>query len=645
MEREEYGFWSGDAYTEACLKIRYDDTRFLDMICEGWEKASSDDGKETLKIHFTNRGTRLRVCMHYDVYYENDIVSRYVTITNEGKDVVIDSVKSAALTLPPQPAYRLRYVTGKWAGEFQLQDLTLPTGVFTLQSKRGITGPHFNPSFALDDGTATETTGNVWFGLLGYSGNWKIDIEKTIFNNVRIVGGINDFDFSYTLKQGESFTTPQLILGFSNSGYGGMSRTLHAYQLKHIHPRSVISRVLYNSWEATTFDVTLDGQKALAKKAAAMGIELFVVDDGWFGARNSDKAGLGDWHVNRKKFPNGLEELIREVKALGMDFGIWVEPEAVNPDSDLYRAHPDWIYRFEGRQPRKARNQYVLNISRPEVKAYIIQFMTGLLEEHPHITFIKWDMNRAVSDLSAGSTKSDQALWYKHVEALYEIWALLRKRFPHVEFETCAGGGGRIDLGILRYAEECWPSDNTDAYDRLFIQEGFSYFYNPRIMMCWVTDTHPHSNKYLKPIAYKFHSSMMGSLGIGSNISRLSEDEAAEYKRYIEQYKTLRETVQFGSQYRLLSTRESSLSAVEYISRNEREIVVLAFLHGQKNGDECPRIKLQGLSSEAVYRVDGSSLDLSGSTLELNGSTLMHVGLPVKLHGDFDSLLLRLEKL
>lgn len=330
-----------------------------------------------------------------------------------------------------------------------------------------------------------------------------------------------------------------------------------------------------------------------------MGVELFVVDDGWFGERHSDKAGLGDWHANREKFPNGLGELIAHVNGLGMDFGIWVEPEAVNPDSELYRKHPDWIYRFDGSEPLQLRNQYVLNITKPPVRRYILEMLHDLLRSG-NIRFLKWDMNRSISDLGEGGGTKDRRLWVEHVHALYEIWSELRRDHPDVELETCAGGGGRIDLGILRYAAQCWPSDNTDPFDRLFIQHGFTQFYAPQIMMCWVTDTPSGAGKANRSIAYKFHSAMCGGLGIGADINRLSPEEAAEYKRHILQYKEIRETILGGDLFRLRPPGESGLTAVEYVGPFGDEIVVLAFCTRSSTG-----IPVQGSSCKAYRRTPG----------------------------------------
>lgn len=635
--REEYGFWDSYNSLESCLKVNYHATRQLDMKFQDYT-VQTEEGKETLVLRFRNSYSPLTAEVIYEVYPEFDIIGRSMRLTNEGDTVVIENLKSAAVSIPHQEKYRVRYLSGRWTGESHINDHYLTNGAFTIQSRTGNTGPHFNPAFALDNGKADEKSGNVWFGLLGYSGNWQITFERTTFQDVRVIGGISNFDFSYTLKAGESIQTPVMTVGFTTGGYGAMSRTLHAFENRHILPARKTGRVLYNSWEATFFDVRAESQKELAKRAAGMGVELFVIDDGWFGQRHSDKAGLGDWYVNRDKFPEGLSELITYVKELGMDFGIWVEPESVNPDSDLYRTHPDWVYRFENREPLEARNQYTLNISKPEVKQFILDFMTKLLGENRDITFVKWDMNKTLTDVSAGNTDTDKELWYRHATTLYEIWAELRSCFPHVEFETCSGGGSRVDLGILRYADQCWPSDNTDAYSRLAIQEGFSYFYAPRIMTAWVTDASTgDGRKYERPYSYRFHSSMMGMLGIGADISRFPEEALEEFAGYIAEYKEIREIVQYGQQYRLASLRESPLHAVEYVGEDGEDIVIFVFHQGFCHDAVEPRVYPEGLEPDGVYQVEG----MDG---KLHGSTLMNAGLETGLGGDFDSRMFRIRR-
>jgi len=636
-ETEEYGGWGGSGYSEPTLKATFaDGVRDLRLNYEGYEILDENE----LVVRLADGHYALRVELRYRAIPEFDLIERQVKIVNgEAEPIRIEQAMAAAWTVQRLPEYRLTHVTGRWAGEYQLRENVLSEGKKVLESRRGFTGPHANPWFAIDGGRADEQSGQVWFGALAWSGNWKIVLEKTTFGHVRIVGGINDFDGSFLVAPGQAYESPMFIGGFSASGFGGMSRNLHAYQRKQVLPSSRDRKVLYNSWEATEFAVTVEGQKELAKQAAKLGVERFVVDDGWFGQRHSDRAGLGDWQVNPEKFPKGLQELIDEVKGLGMEFGLWVEPESVNPDSELYRRHPEWTYQFPTREGTQLRNQLLLNLGLPQVKEFVLGFMTELLSAH-EISFIKWDMNRTVTEpgISPLAGQEGDAIWQKHVDNLYGIWAELRARFPHVEFETCAGGGARIDLGILRFADQAWISDNTDARDRLTIQEGFSYAYSPAVMMCWVTES-PHGfNGRSLPLSYRFHSSMMGGLGIGANIGRWADDEIAEARRFVESYKEIRPTILRGDLYRLESFRSSNVAAYQYVGEDRKEAVVFVFLQSQHFGAEERRLTLQGLDQDAVYEVIREGRE----TVRLHGSTLMNVGLPVTLRGDYGSELVRL---
>lgn len=641
-ETEEFTFWGGAFYGEPGLKARFaDGVRDLRMKVTD-VKADTDRGRDRLVLTLKDERYDLTVRLFYRVFPELDLIERHAEAVNGGSDdIVLEQFMSAAWPLPALADYRFTHVAGRWAGEYQLRDTFLTEGKKVLESRAGFTGPHANPWFAVDDGRAGESSGCVWFGALGWSGNWKIVAELTSFGHARVSGGINDFDSEWRLRPGETFTTPVFVGGFSSAGFGGMSRALHRYQQDELLPSRSLRKVLYNSWEATYFDVHAEGQIELARLAASMGVERFVVDDGWFGARNSDRAGLGDWTVNPAKFPDGLGALIREVKALGMDFGIWVEPEAVNPDSELYRRHPDWVYHFPNRPRTELRNQLLLNIAKPEVKRYILDFMSRLLGEHD-ISFIKWDMNRTFTEpgLAGVPPERQKEIWIRHVQSLYAIWAELRAKFPHVEFETCAGGGARIDIGMLRYADQAWPSDNTDAFDRLLIQEGFSYAYHPRVMMCWVTDSPHGMNGRSLPLSFRFHSAMTGALGIGGNLKHWTEEEIREASEHIAAYKEIRPLVQEGRQYRLSSFRHSPLMAVQYVNADRTDSVVFAFRHAQRFGGRLPALRLAGLDEHVPYEV---SVPGSGEPPAiLHGGTLMNAGLPLPLRGDFDSVLIRI---
>jgi alpha-galactosidase len=520
-------------------------------------------------------------------------------------------------------------------------------GLKVLESRKGHTSHNSNPWFSIDDGSAGEEHGQVWFGALAWSGNWRISVEQTPYRQVRVTGGFNNFDFAHSLKPGETLATPEFFAGFSASGFGLASRLWHRFQRERILPGGLESRVrpvLYNSWEATTFNVDEPGQKELASKAARTGVELFVVDDGWFGRRNHDRAGLGDWFLNPQKFPQGLKGLIDHVNKLGMDFGLWVEPEMVNADSDLYRAHPDWVVNFPGRPRTELRNQMILNFARDDVKEHIFGVLDKLASEN-NIRYFKWDMNRSFSEPGwpEAAPEDRRKLWVQYVRNLYEIIDRLRARHPKLEIESCSGGGGRVDLGILQRVDEVWPSDNTEAFDRLRIQEGFTQVYAPKVMSAWVTDV-PNMNGRSTPLEFRFLVAMQGALGIGANLNHWSAEDFDLATKMIALYKRIRTTVQLGDLYRLLSPRSGEVTANQYVSAGGKQSVLFAFRHSQQYNTAAPTVFLRGLDEKALYRVESVDGQLVEKQPELSGAYLMHRGLNLVLKGDFDSTAVVLER-
>jgi alpha-galactosidase len=555
----------------------------------------------------------------------------------------------------------LNYLTGRWAGEWTLTQEPLRAGARVIESRRGSTGHQANPWFAIQAGDQSdENSGDVWFGALAWSGSWRITVERDQLDGVRVTGGFNPFDFGYVLQPGQALESPVFYGGYSAHGIGGASRILHRYEIGHVLPHRVGEGenaapkprpVIYNSWEATEFRVSEQGQIAMAEKAAALGVDRFVMDDGWFGQRKDDHAGLGDWYVNPQKFPNGLRPLIDKVHALGMDFGIWVEPEMVNPDSDLYRAHPDWVLNFPGRPRSEQRNQLVLNLARPDVRDYILGFLDKLLTGND-IAFLKWDYNRNWSEpgwdqLPAAEQKK---VYVEFTRNLYAILAELKKRHPKVELESCSGGGGRVDLGILKYADEVWPSDNTDPFDRLMQQDGFTYAYTPQIMMAWVTDS-PHNlegQRRVTSLQYRMLSSMQGSLGIGANITKWNDEEMATAKRLIASYHQVQATIVQGDLYRLISPRNGSeFSATQTVNRDKSQSVVFAFIHSTQEGRGFPRLKLQGLDPRGNYAltaIEGAAA--KGTPATASGAWWMNHGLEMSedFKGDFQAAAFRLDR-
>ena len=657
---QEYAGWGAGLFNEPALKITFPDGN-RDLVLHYESHSETAHGFDVVLKDISRP---IFVTLHYAIDPDSGILARSATIENRDAGsnagpVTIEQAAAAAWALPAGH-YTLNYLTGRWAGEWTLTQEPMHPGARVIESRRGSTGHQANPWFAIQAGAADEDHGEVWFGALGWSGSWRMTVEQDQLDAVRVTGGFNPFDFGYVLKAGEKLETPIFYGGYSTHGLGGASRLLHAYENEHILPRTAATAgqplpkprpVIYNSWEATEFRVNEAGQMALAEKAAALGIDRFVMDDGWFGQRKTDNAGLGDWYVNKEKFPNGLKPLIDKVHALGMDFGLWVEPEMVNPDSDLYRAHPDWVLHFPGRPESQERQQLVLNLARPDVRAYVFGFLDKLLNEN-QIAFLKWDYNRNWSEpgwdqLPAAEQKR---VYVDFTQNLYSILSELRKKHPNVEIESCSGGGGRVDLGILRYTDEVWPSDNTDPFDRLSQQDGFTYAYSPQVMMAWVTDS-PHDLEHqirVTSLQYRMLSSMQGSLGIGANIANWTPEESATAKRLIAAYHQVQPTIVQGQLYRLISPRDGSeFSATQSVKQDKSQSVVFAFIHSTQEGYMFPTLKLKGLDPTAEYAltsIEGKAAP--GTAAVASGAWWMNHGLDFDdgFRGDFQAAAFRLDK-
>jgi len=648
----EYAAWGAGLFTEPALKVSSaNGDRTLILL---FQDAQVNNNR--LEIRLRDSVQPILVHLYYQAYAQG-VIARWTSIENAGKmPVRIEQAASATWNLPQGRGYALSWLTGQWGGEWQLHSAPLTTGIQVLESRRGSTSHQANPWFALSKTTqTTEKSGPVWFGELGWSGSWRMTIEDTSLDQVRVTAGYNPFDFAYLLEPGKQLETPHFYAGYTEQGQGEASRILHRFQQEEIlpsHPQSRPRPILYNSWEATEFDVNEAGQLALLDQAARLGVERFVIDDGWFGARNTDHAGLGDWQINRTKFPHGLKPVIDKAHALGMDFGLWVEPEMINPDSDLYRAHPDWVMSFPQRQRTEARNQLVLNLAREDVKEFVFSTLDRLVTEND-IAFLKWDYNRNWSEpgwMSASDADSalrmdkQKEIYIRYVENLYAILSELRKKHPGLEIESCSGGGGRVDTGILRYTDEVWPSDNTDALDRLSIQDGFTHAYSPQLMVSWVTDVPNFLDHRSIPLQFRFLTAMQGSLGIGGNLNRWSAEDMKTAARLVSFYKSIRTTVQKGRLYRLEEPQQSDSSSVAYVAPDGRQAVVLAYLHSQRYGAAYPTIALQGLEPTAFYTVHSLDAEKYSGQTRMQGLVLMAQGIQLHLEGDYDSTALVLER-
>jgi len=623
-KQEECSSYGMMRYKEGSMKITFaDGVRDFRYRVMGHQV----DGNH-LKITLEDVYYKLRLHLHYIVYEEEDIIERYREAENIGtEEIIFERFHSAEYSIYGS-GYSSFNCNGTWADEFKPYTDSLNAGKKVYDSLRGSVAHVGYPYFIIHK-DAEETTGDVYFGTLAYSGNFKVVAEQTPYRYLNVLIGINDTDFEWKLKAGETFRTPSVYAGYSGNGFETMSNNMSAFAHNHVMPKETAKeslRVLYNSWEATTFDVTCEKQQALAKKAAAIGTELFVVDDGWFGERDSDHAGLGDWYVNAEKFPNGLKPLIDCVQELGMDFGIWIEPEMVNEDSDLYRKHPEWIYRYETRPVLEGRYQYMLDLTNPDVTDYIIKEIDQLLSQND-ISYIKWDMNRAIGECGSSYQNPEEykSIWHKHVEGFYHIIKELRRLHPKVEFEACASGGGRVDYGCMKYFDEFWTSDNTDPLNRLSIQETYSYMYPIKYMRAWVTDAASGGSRTV-PLSFKMHCSMCGALGIGMNLNHASAEELAELAEGIALYKEIRDTVLFGSLSRLKSCHKDEFHALSY--QKDGQMVVFAFLIQQARGQQEYLLKLRNLKEDKKYRfmIDGKRISKERCILDVSWSVPEYVG-------------------
>jgi alpha-galactosidase len=637
---QEFAGWGGGLYVEPALKISFPDGN-RDLVLHYISHAIADDA---LEVTLKDISREVFVTLRYTVDAQTGIIGRSAVIQNKTEAaLMVEQAAAGTLNLPAGDQYELTYLTGEWASDFNLRHREIAPGKTVLESRRGSTSQQNNPWFAIERTPSNEEEhGAVWFGALAWSGSWSMAVEQDQAHRVRVTAGFNPFDFGYKLDPGEELRTPVFYGGFTEEGLGGASRLLHRFELTRVLPHvpsPKLRRILYNSWEATLFDVNEANQEALAEKAAGLGVERFVMDDGWFGERKNETAGLGDWYVNPKKFPRGLKPLIDKAHALGMDFGLWVEPEMVNPDSDLYRSHPDWVLNFPGRPRSEVRHQLVLNLARKDVRDYVFHALDKLLAEND-IAFLKWDYNRNWSEPGWPEVVPDEQkrVYVDQIRALYGILHDIRVKHPGIEIEGCSAGGGRVDLGMMGYADQFWVSDNTDPFSRLMIQDGYSHAYTPGTMMAWVTDSPNDIDGRSSSLDYRFLVAMQGSLGIGANLTKWTPGELAEAKQWVAEYKLIRETVQRGSLYRLIGPEgESEYAATETVSLDRGQAVVFAFLHSsQIKRESYPTLYLRGLDPDRTYEMHAlGDARMSSVPAKASGSYWMRHGISPPMRGDF----------
>ena len=568
-------------------------------------------GVETLKITLKDRLEEIYVTLFYGVFEKKNVITRAASIENRsGKNVTLKRALSLGLDFM-EGDMDLIHFYGKHAGERQFERRNLPHGITEISSSRGTSSHHHNPFVILCDKDTTEDFGNAYGVSFIYSGGFKIQMEKDQVDGIRLVCGLDDEEFLWKLAPGETFVTPEAALSYSEKGLTALSGQFQkAYHANLIRSpwKDKKRPTLVNNWEATYFGFDAENLLKIAGEAADLGLDMLVLDDGWFGKRNDDNSGLGDWFVNEKKLGCTMKELVDRVNALGLKFGIWLEPEMVSEDSDLYRTHPDWVLQIPGREPNRSRNQLVLDLSRKEVREYMKKFIDDTLS-CANISYVKWDMNRSVDNVysAADPTLSQGAIRHKYVLGLYEVMEDMLTRHPDLLLEGCSGGGGRFDAGMLYYAPQIWCSDNTDAIERLRIHYGTSFGYPMSSVSAHVSVCPNHQNGRVTPFKTRGICAMQGSFGYELDLSKLSEEDKAEARRQITVYNENWELFQSGSYYRLNSPMENhDYTAWSYVSKDQRK-ASLSVIYTDLHGNPKPvRVKLKGLKKDASYDVDGT---------------------------------------
>lgn len=549
----------------------------------------------------------LELVLVYCVYEQNNVITRSARLINRtGGTVQLHRLMSAQLDLDTSD-YTLTTFNGAWAREMGRHDKPLAQGIYINDSKAGNSSNRSNPFIMLAQRGAGEDTGNCFGFNLVYSGNHYEAVEVTGYGKTRVLCGINPFSFRFTLETGEAFQAPEAVLSFSHEGFNGLSHNLHRFIRNHIvrgpwqyKPRPV----LVNNWEGTYFNFNQARLLRLAKAAKKVGAELFVLDDGWFGQRNDDTQSLGDWTVNRKKLPDGLGGLARKINELGMDFGIWVEPEMVNENSGLYRAHPDWAVRIPGRKPTLGRNQMILDYTQAPVRRYIADQMTAVFSS-ANIAYVKWDMNRIFSDMYSPALEPgrQQEFFHRYILGLYEVLQTLTERFPDILFESCASGGNRFDLGMLCYMPQTWASDNTDAICRAQIQNGYSYGYPMSAVGAHVSACPNHQTLRKTPLATRFEVACFGLLGYEMDLSELPAEELSQIASQVSFYKKHRELMQFGRFYRIANLDEGNTCQWMVAAPDGSKAMALYLQRQAVPNQSYAKLTARGLNPGAVYRV------------------------------------------
>ena len=596
----------------------------------------------TLELTLVDSLKNVKLILSYSVFEEFDAITRSVKIINESnEDVNINRVLSANVDFRDSD-YELLQLSGAWARERHIIRKEIRSGSQSIESRRGSSSHAQNPFMALVRKDTTEQHGEVYGFSLIYSGNFLANVEVDMYENARAQIGINPFDFTWLLKSKEEFTAPEAVLVYSNEGLTGMSHIYNCLYGKRLCKgkyRDEVRPILINNWEATYFDFNETKIKEIAREATNLGMELFVLDDGWFGKRDDDNSSLGDWFVNEEKLKGGLNQLATEINEMGLQFGLWFEPEMVSPISELYKEHPDWCIHIPGRNRSEARRQLILDYSREDVCNYIIEKISEVLSSAP-ISYVKWDMNRNMSEIGSAKLPANRQreVAHRYILGLYKVLEEITTRFPDVLFESCSGGGGRFDPGMLYYMPQTWTSDNTDAIERLKIQFGTSMVYPNASIGCHVSAVPNHQVDRITPIETRGVVAMSGNFGYELDITKLPESEKEIIKEQVKLYKEIRETIQFGKCYRLSSPFENNDIAWMFISKDCEEIIVSFVRTLAKPNSKFISLKLVGLDESSKY-------EILGENIIVGGDELMNIGLNVpELKGDYQAKIWRLKK-
>lgn len=633
----ECGFYARGDYREPTIVVRRSDgaamsrLRYVDFdlvdgapLLEGLPCARS--GGQTLTVTLADDFSAVRVKLNYTVWDDSNVIARNTEIVNgEAADVTIERAFGFAIDLPTGD-YKTLSLVGRWAQERIPQIEDIGHGTRRFQSMRGISSHEMNPFVGILKSDTTENTGDCYGVQLVYSGSFAITTERFDDKPLRVQGGINDIGFNWKLASGESFVTPQALLCFSSEGIGGMSRSYADFiRDRIVNPRFAYAKrpVVLNNWEATYFDFDTDKLFAIIDKAATLGVDTFVLDDGWFGKRDNDDSGLGDWFVNTKKLRGGLKPVIDRCKQNGLKFGLWFEPEMVSEDSDLYRAHPDWAVGKLGNEPSRSRNQLVLDMTRKEVVDYVFEAVSKVLADND-ISYVKWDMNRGVTEAYSMALSADKQgeFYHRYTLGVYDLADRLTKAFPEVFFEGCASGGGRFDAGVLYYFPQIWTSDDTDAYERTKIQWGTATCYPQSAMSCHVSACPNHQTQRITPFNTRGVVASLGPTGYELDPTKLSAQEIAQVKTQIADYEKVADLVLQGDSFRLCNPFSGNYFAQMIVAKDKRA----AYLCGVRtHGVPCDYdnfVALTGLSEEFTYRIEELDVTASGTALTTIGVRL-----------------------